>query len=789
MKKILLFAALLLPFLAFAQFPNNPNKMRLGVQTTADGLIFRSDTFPDYTPTSNKNAWFHFDTVAQKLYYHVGGSWEEFSGGTGIDSLKIENDSLYLYTNEGTFSDAIPTPDSSIWATLYALQDTAAAIRGDVPAPDGNGIYSGSGTLPGAVSVAANAGALTFNKTGFAVNNDYMVFDDQTVLGLPSGNGVVFKNGATTRGRIQWGSIASVRLSVDNVGFFGGLSGGLSMNHLNGLNKIEMRPADTLIIIESFKNYLQLSGSSGTDTRLPAIAPTSAASFWEHATDGTGSYKTPGAMTVVNPLGGTNTLQASLDSLEQSQNQIIIAADSFFVDDGTIVYLVSAGDTITLPTGGGGSDGNGIYSGSGNIPGGTTATATGNFTLRTISADEGIAWTADSIRMYGVGASVRTGADLAIHDGVSYGADGQVMTAGSGIKAEWTDIAALPVTNPSGGSNTLQAALDSIADLAASAGVDGNGIFDAANNNDTVRVTTTNLNSVWNINNNTSGYLNIQRPSAAFVNGLRVTSPGGITGSQVHSAFVSDRVSIQDRLDNVNITSSFDMVLGGRIASGDYAQMTLKTGAAEFTTSNGGRLRLVDAGLTSSVTIAAPVIPTPYTLTLPPNDGSFGQFLQTDGNGVTTWAAPTVPNVGGLGSYGTLSAAYTYTVQPLGTAAPVISLPTDGHTGFGSIQKVVSGAGHGFQALAGGDMTAEIIANVSIQPTTGTHPYYLQVYLNGSPIDMVAAQTVALGTVGNLSLSFLYQVPNNGIITMQLHSSDVRDVSILTRSLTMKKIQ
>lgn len=38
--------------------------------------------------------------------------------------------------------------------------------------------------------------------------------------------------------------------------------------------------------------------------------------------------------------------------------------------------------------------------------------------------------------------------------------------------------------------------------------------------------------------------------------------------------------------------------------------------------------------------LRAPAAVTDYYLTLPPNDGSAGQVLQTDGSGVTTWAAP-----------------------------------------------------------------------------------------------------------------------------------------------------
>jgi hypothetical protein len=88
MKHILIFIrALPLPLSFGAQYPNGANKLVLGRQTTGDGLIFRGDSIPSFTPTSNANAWFFLDTAAQVLYTHIGGTWVSLadtitSGGT-----------------------------------------------------------------------------------------------------------------------------------------------------------------------------------------------------------------------------------------------------------------------------------------------------------------------------------------------------------------------------------------------------------------------------------------------------------------------------------------------------------------------------------------------------------------------------------------------------------------------------------------------------------------------------------------------------------------------------------
>lgn len=86
---------LFLPVLAYAQFPASPNKIRLGNQTTADGLVVRTAASPGWTPSSINNAWLAFDTVAVKLYYYDSGTWNEYTGG----SVNIGNTDLTLTGN------------------------------------------------------------------------------------------------------------------------------------------------------------------------------------------------------------------------------------------------------------------------------------------------------------------------------------------------------------------------------------------------------------------------------------------------------------------------------------------------------------------------------------------------------------------------------------------------------------------------------------------------------------------------------------------------------------------
>ena len=86
MKQLLFL--LLFPCLALAQYTGNGNqKITLGEQTTADGLIWRgvaSDT--TLTAKSDTAAYFVLDTVNKKLYFYKASAipkWNEISGSGG----------------------------------------------------------------------------------------------------------------------------------------------------------------------------------------------------------------------------------------------------------------------------------------------------------------------------------------------------------------------------------------------------------------------------------------------------------------------------------------------------------------------------------------------------------------------------------------------------------------------------------------------------------------------------------------------------------------------------------
>ena len=95
MKQLLSLFLLLLPCLAWAQYPSNGNqKITLGEQSTADGLIYRgvaSDT--TLTAKSDTAAYFVLDTVNINLYTYKASA-------TGRKWIQVETDSASIaYVN------------------------------------------------------------------------------------------------------------------------------------------------------------------------------------------------------------------------------------------------------------------------------------------------------------------------------------------------------------------------------------------------------------------------------------------------------------------------------------------------------------------------------------------------------------------------------------------------------------------------------------------------------------------------------------------------------------------
>jgi hypothetical protein len=99
MKQLLSLFLILLPCLAWAQYPSNGNqKITLGEQTTADGLIWRgvlADT-GIITPSSDTSAYIILDTVNHRFYNYNRATnvWSVAGGGTAVTTFSAGSTGL-----------------------------------------------------------------------------------------------------------------------------------------------------------------------------------------------------------------------------------------------------------------------------------------------------------------------------------------------------------------------------------------------------------------------------------------------------------------------------------------------------------------------------------------------------------------------------------------------------------------------------------------------------------------------------------------------------------------------
>jgi hypothetical protein len=152
MKQLLSLFLFLLPCLAWAQYPSNGNqKITLGEQTTADGLIYRGvlgDTLL-ITPSSDTSAYIILDTANHRFYNYNRATnvWSVAGGGTSVTTFS------------GGTTGLTPSDATSGAVTLGGTLAVA------------NGGTNASTFTAGSVVFAGSGGTYTQDNTNFFWDN------------------------------------------------------------------------------------------------------------------------------------------------------------------------------------------------------------------------------------------------------------------------------------------------------------------------------------------------------------------------------------------------------------------------------------------------------------------------------------------------------------------------------------------------------------------------------------------------------------------------------------------
>jgi hypothetical protein len=212
MKQLLSLFLFLLPCLAWAQYPSNGNqKITLGEQTTADGLIYRgvaADT--TLTVKSDTAAYFVLDTANLNLYtYKVSASGKKWIQlGSDTTSLNLVSrfaaklnisDTASMLTNYYRSGRALGTPSSGVLTSATGLPLTTG-VTGTLPVA--NGGTNASTFTAGSVVFAGASGTYTQDNSGlfFDPTNNRLGINTASPLGLLEARSTV---GGTINGKFS----------------------------------------------------------------------------------------------------------------------------------------------------------------------------------------------------------------------------------------------------------------------------------------------------------------------------------------------------------------------------------------------------------------------------------------------------------------------------------------------------------------------------------------------------------------------------------------------------------
>lgn len=239
----------------------------------------------------------------------------------------------------------------------------------------------------------------------------------------------------------------------------------------------------------------------------------------------------------------------------------------------------------------------------------------------------------------------------------------------------------------------------------------------------------------------TSGAVTLTPQSTA---GTPTLTFGTSSGTPVVTA--SAPLSITAATGNLTITGVAGQVLGG---SGPAFTATPTLGAASVAT---GQLKI--AGTTSgTVTLTTADAAGTWTLKVPTSGGTSGQFLTTDGTGITSWALPS-------GS-GTVNAATSGQIAYYASNGTAVSGDANANIAAGSLTLGQAASTQGILVLKGSTSGA---LTLTTQAAAGT-PTWTAGSASGTPAVTASSPLAITTATGNITCATCVTSSGGGAIT------------------------